>query len=169
MDIDILVVQPTDAYLGQKDIQQALLIRRLCADLLLSHPKPQNLHIIPTARALSGLALSSRNSYLGDMELAFAATLYQALKEGEKAWSAGLGRDGAVRQATEFAERRAGEAKGLKVELKLDYVEINDPETFEVVESDKGDRPVIFSGALWVGRTRLIDNILIGDHTGILS
>lgn len=160
--------QPTHTYFGQKDIQQALLLRRLCADLLLSHPQPQNLHIVKTARAPSGLALSSRNSYMSDTELPFAATLYEALSQGGKAWSAGLGRDGAVKQATELVKRKQEQAEASRVDLKLDYVEMNDPETFEVITGDSRSRLAIFSGALWIGKTRLIDNILLGDHSKVL-
>ncbi|KAF8517654.1 Pantoate-beta-alanine ligase [Gautieria morchelliformis] len=162
------VIEPTDTYFGQKDIQQALLLRRLCEDLLVSHPKPQNLHIVPTARAPSGLALSSRNSYLNDKELAFAVTLYEALREGGKAWSAGLGRDEAVKRATELVKNRQEQAKASHVDLRLDYLEMNDPETFEVIDGHSGGNLAIFSGALWVGRTRLIDNILLGDHAKVL-
>jgi pantoate--beta-alanine ligase len=161
-------VQPTNTYFGQKDIQQALLLRRLCEDLLVSHPKPQNLHIVPTARAPSGLALSSRNSYLSDKELPFAVTLYEALSEGGKAWSANLGRDEAVKRGTELVQSKQEQAKASHIDLRLDYLEMNDPETFEVVAGYSGGNLAIFSGALWVGRTRLIDNILLGDQAKVL-
>ncbi|KAF8581592.1 Pantoate-beta-alanine ligase [Ramaria rubella] len=163
------IIEPTNTYFGQKDIQQALLLRRLCADLLFSYPKPQNLHIVPTARAPSGLALSSRNTYLSDVELGFATTLYEALMEGGKAWKAGLGHDGVIKRATEVVDNKRDQADALKVEVKLDYVEMNDPETFEIVAGDMGGSLVILSGALWLGRTRLIDNILLGDHSKVLS
>ncbi|KAF8520445.1 pantothenate synthetase [Hysterangium stoloniferum] len=162
------VIEPTRAYFGQKDIQQALLLRRMCADLLLSHPTPQNVHIIPTARAPSGLALSSRNSYLSDRELPFAVTLYEALVEGGKAWESGLSHDDVVDRAKELVERKQEQAEAAQVELRLDYVEVSDSETFEVVAGNDGKNPVILSGALWVGKTRLIDNIMLGDTSGTL-
>jgi pantoate--beta-alanine ligase len=140
----------------------------MCADLLLSHPTPENVHIIPTARASSGLALSSRNSYLSDGELPFAVTLYQALVEGGKAWASGLDRDSAVERAEELVKRKQEQAAAAHVDLKLDYVDVNDSETFEVVAGKGGKNPVILSGALWVGKTRLIDNIVLGDTSGIL-
>ena len=123
---------------------------------------------MPTARAPSGLALSSRNSYLSDKELPFAVTLYEALNEGGKVWKAGLGRDEAVKRATELVKCKQEEAEVAQVKLKLDYVEMNDPDTFEVLVGDSECRLAIFSGALWVGRTRLIDNILLGDHSQVL-
>ena len=62
------------------------------------------------------------------------------------------------------------------IDMKLDYVELNDSDSFEVVgdcktEADYGTRPVLLSGALWVGRTRLIDNLILGDPSllGILN
>lgn len=141
----------------------------MCKDLLLNYPKYENLHIVPTLRASSGLALSSRNTYLTDKEIPFATALYESLREGEKAWNAGLGRDATIARAVQHVRRRQEEAKGAQVELRLDYIEVNDPETFEVVsEAIKGHLPVIISGALWVGRTRLIDNLLLGEHASIL-
>ncbi|KDQ08944.1 hypothetical protein BOTBODRAFT_117862 [Botryobasidium botryosum FD-172 SS1] len=165
-------IEPTHAYFGQKDIQQALLLRRLVQDLLLSHPTPQNLHIVPTLRSSSdGLALSSRNVYLTAPERDVAGVLYAALKRGEEVWKAGGGRDGAVRNATEFVESCARDAEAKGVHVKLDYIEMNDPETFEIVDWDtrlEDGRPVILSGAVWVGKTRLIDNILLGDASRLL-
>jgi len=165
---DRLFSKPTHTYFGQKDIQQALLLRRMCTDLLLNHPKPENLHIVPTSRAASGLALSSRNAYLTERELPFAVTLYEALNQSAEAWKAGQNRDQIVQRAVEHVNKRRDEARLADVELKLDYVELNDPETFEVVADPKG-KPAILSGALWVGGTRLIDNILFGEHAGVLS
>lgn len=115
------------------------------------------------------MALSSRNSYLSDKELPFAVTLYEALNEGAKAWKAGLGRDAAVKQATELVKTRKEQAAASHVDLRLDYVEMNDPETFEMIAGDSGSRGAIFSGALWVGSTRLIDNILLGENSNILD
>ncbi|KAG8958890.1 pantothenate synthase [Tulasnella sp. 419] len=159
-------VQPTNAYFGQKDIQQALIVRRLTRDLLFANPTPENVHIVPTFRAEDGLALSSRNKYLSEAERAIAPVLFKALKEGEQAWQAGEGRDGAVQRAIGLVESTIESAKADGIEMRLDYIEMNDPEEFDVVNWDTkpGDgRPVILSGAIWIGRTRLIDNLLLGD------
>ena len=168
------VLQPTRAYFGQKDIQQALLLRRMCSDLLLSHPEPRNLYIVPTERdTTDGLALSSRNTYLSPEERKVANTLYRALSLAKEGWEAGLLKSECVtrsRVLVESARAKAG------VEMRLDYIELNDSDSLEVVGDDKtrvdyGMRPVLLSGALWVGRTRLIDNLILGDPAllGVLS
>lgn len=162
------VIQPDHTYFGQKDIQQALLLRRMCKDLLMARPSADHLYIVPTARAESGLALSSRNSYLDAKESTFAPTLYEALVKGAEVFQSG-GRDGAITRAAGHVQTKQTAAKASGVELALDYVEFNDTETFEVVnDMPKDGRPVILSGAMWVGKTRLIDNILLGDCSRIL-
>ncbi|KAJ3984548.1 hypothetical protein F5890DRAFT_1516393 [Lentinula detonsa] len=175
------VIQPTNAYFGQKDIQQALLLRHMVTDLLLSHPSPDHLHIVPTARDPSdNLALSSRNAYLSPAGRKVAPTLYAALKAAEECWLAGErdrgGKNKNKKECVEIAralvERRIEEARdhGLDVEITLDYIEMNDAGTFEILDdsdtrSSRGNEaaPVILSGAMWVDRTRLIDNLLLGD------
>jgi len=167
-------VQPSNAYFGQKDIQQALLLRRMVQDLLMPYPTPEAVHIIPTSRNIADeLALSSRNVYLNEQERPYATTLYKALKQGERAWLEGGGRDEVVRQACAFVQQELEKAAGHGgVELRLDYIEMNDPWTFDVVQDGRRhcgeDDVYILSGALWLGRTRLIDNIILGDSKQIL-
>lgn len=159
--------QPTDAYFGQKDIQQALILRRLCRDLLLAHPEPDHLHIITTARdPTDGLALSSRNMYLSTAERRFAPTFYEALLLAEKAWNQGRTTSESIEEAIQLIRSRIQAANDSleRVDIKLDYVEMNDAETFEKLEDSRTksqEDDIILSGALWVGKTRLIDNILI--------
>ncbi|KIM26627.1 hypothetical protein M408DRAFT_330559 [Serendipita vermifera MAFF 305830] len=177
-------VEPTNAYFGQKDIQQGLLLRRLTSDLLLSHPAPENLHIVPTHRdSTSGLALSSRNMYLTETERTWAPTLWRALQAGKKKWEEIMqaetdpnsttivkgARDRVVNAATEVIQTAVGESEKEGVSIRPDYIQLNWTDTFEVIgDVDKkevlseGTRGVILSGALWVGRTRLIDNIILG-------
>ncbi|KIM44475.1 hypothetical protein M413DRAFT_17561 [Hebeloma cylindrosporum] len=168
-------IQPTNAYFGQKDIQQALLLKRLCRDLLLSHPEPDNLHIIPTARdPTDGLALSSRNAYLTPDGRRVAATLRQALQAAESAWLSGLSKKECIEKATTLIEARSTQAQseGLNVSMRLDYLQMNDASDFEVLEPHihKDDvELVILSGALNVDKTRLIDNILLGDTGKVLG
>jgi len=167
-------VEPTRAYFGQKDIQQALLLRRMCSDLLLSHPEPQNLYIVPTERdATDNLALSSRNIYLSPEERKVADTLHRALSVAKEGWETGFSKSECVTRSKELVESVRVKAG---VEMRLDYVELNDSDNFEVVgdgraKVDYGTRPVLLSGALWVGRTRLIDNLILGDPAllGILD
>jgi len=164
-------IEPTNAYFGQKDIQQALLLRRMVTDLLLSHPSPNNLHIVPTIRDTSDdLALSSRNAYLSPAGRKVAPILYASLRTAEGCWAAGGSKLDCINAATKIIQRRIEQAneEGLDVEMKLDYLEMNDAGDFEVIEGDvtrssKGDAAVILSGALWVDQTRLIDNILLGS------
>jgi len=167
--------QPTNAYFGQKDIQQALLLKRLCRDLLLSHPEPDNLHIIPTARdPTDGLALSSRNAYLTLDGRKVAPALRQALQAAEAAWLSGLPKSECIAKATAAIKIRNAQAQsdGLHVNMRLDYLEMNDASTFEALEPQihRDDvELVILSGALNVDKTRLIDNILLGNTQKILG
>ncbi|ETW78666.1 hypothetical protein HETIRDRAFT_240083, partial [Heterobasidion irregulare TC 32-1] len=173
------IIQPTNAYFGQKDIQQALLLRRLVTDLHMSYPSPSRLHIVPTARdPTTGLALSSRNAYLTPAEREKAPALYAALQAGARAWGAGESKADCVQRAIEVFSRagsllpgdKQGNARATKekVTMKVDYIEFNDPSSFSVLPEDesqtkRGRSPVILSGAVWIGRTRLIDNLILGD------
>ena len=169
-------VQPSHAYFGQKDIQQALLLRRMVNDLLMAYPTADTLHIIPTSRSPvledRNLALSSMNAYLSPAERKFAPSLYAALKLAESSWNEGLPKSDAVGKALAQLELVKDEARKENIQLKVDYVEMNDPWTFDVVDDvrrkDGQDEVFILSGALWVGRTRLIDNILLGNQSKIL-
>ncbi|ODN75334.1 pantoate-beta-alanine ligase [Cryptococcus amylolentus CBS 6039] len=169
-------VEPDHAYFGQKDIQQALLLKILVNDLLLSHPTPENLHILPTTRAQSGLALSSRNAYLSPSELSAAPILFSALSEGQASYEEAqraknneLTGEDIISAATGILlaeqSRLLQASLGSKeagVEMRLDYVELFDKTTFEPVRGPVGDKEMVLAGALWVGKTRLIDNVLLG-------
>ncbi|OBZ73666.1 Pantoate--beta-alanine ligase [Grifola frondosa] len=169
------VIEPTRTYFGQKDIQQALLLRRLTQDLLLAHPHYENLHIVPTARdSETSLALSSRNAYLSVHERAHVApALHAALQAAKQVWGQHGSKEECIRKAHAVVEATAQNCMGLpeKVEVRVDYIEMNDAETFDVLSDDVTksvwERPVILSGAVWVGRTRLIDNIILGDARGL--
>ena len=131
------------------------------------------------------LALSSRNAYLSPFEReAIAPTLHAALQEVRLHWEKHhKSKSECIAAAKQLVECKAQEAARAEspVEVKLDYVEMNDPDTFDVIpDSTTGDvwnastqhRPILLSGAMWVGqsKTRLIDNIILGDATtlGIL-
>ncbi|KZT61878.1 Pantoate-beta-alanine ligase [Calocera cornea HHB12733] len=175
-------VQPDRAYFGQKDIQQALLMRRLATDLLCPHPLPHNVRIVPTVRAPDGLALSSRNAYLSPAERAFAPALYTALHAAQTRWRAHAGRTATLATATHLVSSAAQRALEHGVTLKLDYVELSDPETLEPVPEHSGPprettlsapgsargTAAVLSGAMWVGSTRLIDNLVLGDERAIV-
>jgi pantoate--beta-alanine ligase len=167
--------QPTNAYFGQKDIQQSLLLRRLVGDLHLPHPTPDHLHIVPTARdATNGLALSSRNVYLTPAERQLAPAFYAALQDAARAWAASASKRETVQCALKRLEaaRVEGEKRGVKI--RVDYIEMNDSDTFEIVGDEQVQprsdcAPVILSGAVWFGRTRLIDNMILGNLEGVVA
>jgi pantoate--beta-alanine ligase len=105
---------------------------------------------VPTVRELDGLALSSRNTRLSPSERVKAIALYDALRAAGAAIRAG------VTDTTEI--KRLGAAKiPADDALRLEYLEVVDPDEMQPVESVEG--PVVIAGALWVGNTRLIDNI----------
>jgi pantoate--beta-alanine ligase len=130
-------------------------------DLLISHPTPENMHIIPTSRdPVTNLALSSRNAYLTSQEMEVAPILYQALSAAKD----GYQEDGITGE--ELIRRASNVVEGVKVpegvDMKVDYFEVFDKETFEPVRGPVGGREVVIAGAVWVGKTRLIDNLLLG-------
>lgn len=159
--------QPTNAYFGQKDIQQALLLRRMCRDLLLAHPEADHVHIVPTERdPVDGLALSSRNAYLSTEERSVANTLYRALQAAESRWLAGGTKDGCISAAEALVTDTIKGAASRGIDMKLDYIQMNNPDTFDILDGQTQRRSVgsvVLSGAVWVGKTRLIDNIIVAQ------
>ena len=141
------VVQPDVAYFGEKDAQQLAIVRRMVADVNL----PVAIASVETVREADGLALSSRNRHLSSEERGLAPALYQALR-AVRASVEGGATDAAVVLAGAAATIPAGSA------LRLEYLEVVDPASFQPVRHITG--PVVAAGALWVGRTRLIDNLL---------
>ena len=141
------IVQPTRAYFGEKDAQQTAVVRRLVRDFDI----PVEVVEIPIVREADGLALSSRNAHLGPHERQLALALYRALCEARRQISAGETDPGIVRQ-------RAEACVPDDTALRLEYLEIVDPDDMQPVEQITG--AVRVAGALWVGTTRLIDNVL---------
>lgn len=145
------------------------------SDLLLSHPTPENLHILPTTRdPQTHLALSSRNAYLTPAEMEVAPVVYRALSAGKKVWQEAT-RETTGEEIVQAAERTVEEEidrvkrSGDDVQVKLDYFEVFDKHTFEPVRgplrmnTEEGKkRELVIAGAVWVGKTRLIDNVLLG-------
>ncbi len=140
-------MEPDVAVFGQKDVQQALLIRRMVRDLDI----PIEIRVAPTIREDDGLALSSRNRFLKAEERGQAGALNKALKACCERWEAGEKDAGKIRAA------------GLEVlescsALEVQYLEIVDLETLALPL--RHGHPVIMSGAVLAGGTRLIDNIV---------
>jgi pantoate--beta-alanine ligase len=138
------IVGPDVAYFGQKDAQQALVIRRLVRDLEL----PVRIEVCPTVREVDGLALSSRNALLSPGDRIRATALHKALAAIQEAVRAGE-RDPAAARARALAELEA-------VQIEPDYVELVSADTLAPL--DRIDRDALALLAATVGATRLIDN-----------
>ncbi|MGA2436340.1 MAG: pantoate--beta-alanine ligase, partial [Bryobacteraceae bacterium] len=140
------IVQPHRAYFGEKDAQQLAVIRRMAKDLNV----PVEIVAVPTVREESGLALSSRNRLLTPEQRAIAPALYQALRAAAEMVSGGL-RD------IESIKTLALEPLAWHPEIRVEYFEIVDPDEMQPVEQIAG--PVVIAAAVWLGSTRLIDNV----------
>lgn len=145
------VVRPDRAYFGQKDGQQLAVIRQLARDLNLG----LEIVAVATVRDADGLALSSRNAYLTPEQRRAAPVVYRALCRGQELWQAGE-KDGERLRA---AVREVLEAEPLLD--GIDYVSVADAAT--LVELDAVEGPAMVSTAVRLGRTRLIDNVALGE------
>jgi pantoate--beta-alanine ligase len=142
------IVQPRFAYFGRKDAQQARILRQMAADLNLD----AELVVCPIVRELSGLALSSRNSYLSAEERRAAHALYRSLLAAERSITHG------ERNSLAILERVRQILAGEPL-IKLDYAELADAENLEPVIALR--RSAMLLLAARVGNTRMIDNALI--------
>ena len=142
------MVQPTAAYFGQKDAQQALVIRRLVSDLDI----PVRVEVCPTVREADGLALSSRNAYLSSEERERAAALNRALDAAGAAVAAGTLDAGDVLAAARAQLDGAG--------IEPEYLELRSATDLSPVERVNGS--TLLAVAAQLGRARLIDNTVLG-------
>lgn len=143
------LVRPDVAVFGQKDYQQSTLVRRMVADLDL----PVEVVVAPVVRADDGLALSSRNAYLGAHERERAPVLYRSLSAAAAAFERGE-RDAAA---------ILGEARAVLEtvpDVRVQYLELVHPDTLEAVGTARAGCVVAI--AAFIGRTRLIDNLVLG-------
>jgi pantoate--beta-alanine ligase len=140
-------VGPDVAYFGQKDAQQAIVIKRMATDL----DFPVRIDVCPTVREPDGLALSSRNAYLEPADRERAPALQAALRAAAEAARSGAPAEEAIAEA-----RRVLAGAGVEPE----YLEARDAERLEPIESFNG-RPVLLALAAQVGGARLIDNVII--------
>jgi pantoate--beta-alanine ligase len=142
------IVRPHKAYFGEKDAQQLRIVTKMSADL--------NLGIqivpVPTVRESDGLAMSSRNAYLNKDERKAATILWRTLS--------------VAREMVEGGERDAQNIRDRMMEIitaealaKLDYISVSDSNTLEELDTVEG--PALISLAVWIGKTRLIDNITV--------
>ena len=144
------VVGPDVAYFGQKDAQQAVVIRRMVRDL----DFPVRIGVLPTVREADGLAMSSRNAYLEPADRKRATALSRALAAAER----GAHSDSLA------AGLDAARAELAAAAIEPEYLEARDAETLEPAE-ELTDRPVLVAVAARVGAARLIDNVLIKPAT----
>ncbi len=142
------IIQPDYAYFGQKDAQQALVIRRMVADL------DMNLELItvPTVRESSGLAMSSRNSFLSEEEKAAATVLYRSLEEARRAVASG-------ERDVEKLRRLVSELIGQERLATLCYAEIYSLPELAPLQTLQGQ--ALLAVSVRIGKTRLIDNIIL--------
>ena len=141
------MVQPDDAFFGEKDFQQLQVIRTMVRDLSMA----VTVHGVPTEREASGLAMSSRNGYLSAEEKAKASLIYQAMQKMKLAIEQG---------DTNFADIENSAISELEKEgFKNDYVKVVNAQTFMPATTD--DKQLVIVVALFMGTTRLIDNLQI--------
>jgi len=142
------IVQPDKAYFGQKDAQQAIVIKKMVADLNM------NLEVVtlPTVREPGGLAMSSRNTYLNPEQRQVATVLYQALTVAQRLYFQGERNAGYLcQQMTTIIQQQPL--------AEIDYISIASNDTLE--ELVRAIPPALVSLAVKFGRTRLIDNIVL--------
>lgn len=145
------ITQPTRAYFGQKDAQQTVVIRKMVHDL----DMPLEVVVCPTIREADGLAMSSRNTYLAPDERKAAAVLYRALRAAEARFVQGERDAEALRQVvrTILAEEPLSNP---------DYVSVADRQTLRELR-DVPEGGALLSLAVRIGKTRLLDNVILGS------
>jgi len=142
-------IRPDFAFFGQKDAQQAVIIKRMVRDLAFD----TELVVLPTVREDSGLAISSRNLYLDAEEQEAASVIHRGLKQAKDAYK--KGEHHAARIADIVRKTIETEPR-----VRLDYVSIVDAETLDKLDR-LDERPILIAVAAYVGKTRLIDNTVL--------
>ena len=145
------IARPDRAYFGQKDGQQAAVIRKMTADLNLG----VDIITMPTIREPDGLALSSRNAYLTPEQRAAAPVVYRALRAAESLWQAGERDAGRLRAAA------LALLEGEPLVASVDYVSVVDADTMTAVDDGGAAPRVMVATAARVGAVRLIDNVVL--------
>lgn len=138
------IIQPTNAYFGEKDAQQLAIIRKMVYDLNF----PVNIIGVPIVRESDGLAKSSRNTYLSKEERKAATILYKAVQMGKQTIKRGASADSIINTMTETINTEPL--------AKIDYVSVVDANTMQPVHEITS--PVLVAMAVYIGSTRLIDN-----------
>ncbi|MCC6744166.1 MAG: pantoate--beta-alanine ligase [Acidobacteria bacterium] len=147
------IVKPHFAFFGRKDAQQAVIIKRMVADLCMD----AEIVVCPIVRDDDGLALSSRNVYLSSEERGAATVLHRALEKAQVLFGDGT-RD-AETLRTAMDELIASEPL-----VRIDYIEIVDAHDLEPVQAIEDGHPTLIALAAFVGKTRLIDNVVLNGE-----
>lgn len=142
------IVRPDIAYFGQKDAQQAIVVKKMAADLNMSI----EIKMMPTVREQDGLAMSSRNVYLSPEERKDAVVLYESLKNAETLIKSGERDAKKVSRAIEESVKKVPTAK-------IDYVSVTDAVRLKELSKVSGE--TLIALAVFIGKTRLIDNIIV--------
>ncbi len=145
------LVRPHQVFMGQKDAQQVVVVQKMVRDLRI----PTEIVIVPTRREADGLAMSSRNQYLNAQEREAATILFRALTTAQGLFASGERKAHVIKQAME-------EVIAAEPLASLDYVALNDANTLAPVETIT-EQSVLISLAVRLGKTRLIDNVILVD------
>ena len=149
------IIRPNIAYFGQKDYQQLVIIKKMTKDLNI----PVEIAECPTVREKDGLAISSRNTYLSYDERKNAVVLFQSLKLAEKLIINGQENLENIRKAA------LEKLESTPFVSKIDYFDFRDNDTLcEIERIDQKVERILIASAIWIGETRLIDNILLENN-----
>ncbi|MBU4293182.1 MAG: pantoate--beta-alanine ligase [Actinobacteria bacterium] len=149
------IIRPNIAYFGQKDYQQLVIIRKMTKDLNV----PVEIAECPTVREEDGLAVSSRNKYLSSDERKNAVVLFQSLKLAEELIINGQKNLEIVRKAA------LEKLESNPFVSKIDYFDFRDKDMlYEIERIDQKAARILIASAIWIGETRLIDNILLENN-----
>lgn len=143
------LVRPTKVFMGQKDAQQTVIVKKMVRDLRI----PTEIVVVPTMREADGLAMSSRNQYLNTTERQAATVLIRALTKAQEQYATGERNAARIKQAMQ-------EVIAAEPLAELDYIAINDAQTLATLEN-LNHQSVLISLAVRLGKTRLIDNLLL--------
>ncbi|HEX5704101.1 MAG TPA: pantoate--beta-alanine ligase [Pyrinomonadaceae bacterium] len=144
------IVRPDVAFFGQKDAQQAAVLKRMVRDLAFD----TKVVVLPIVREESGLALSSRNAYLTDEQRRAATVLHRGLSRASQAYSDG-------ERSAERLIQMVSETITAEPLARVDYISLNDAEDFQPLAQVE-EKPALLSVAVYIGKTRLIDNMVMG-------
>jgi len=144
------IVRPDVAFFGQKDAQQAAVLKRMVRDLAFD----TRVVVLPIVREESGLALSSRNAYLTDEQKRAATVLHRGLSRASRAHREG-------ERSAECLIQIVSETIAAEPLARIDYISLNDAEDFQPLVQVE-NRPALLAVAVYIGKTRLIDNMVLG-------